>query len=376
MHKRLYVPFTLVVSVIIALTAISDSQADTVAHYLALRHKPSFNPTLTLAQVKQDPGQYAGSIFELKGNICGFSQTGTQIYLILSLPSKESVILHASDKLKQETDLDSSVPMCVLIQDIKPVDSLSLNLKILSIADEPDVTAAEKQADADAQAAKIRASNDKSASRSAFQRSVPADLRGALSARGGYSRIPAGGVSGDALAQAAYYVPMLGSRTKALFVPYYQYIASRNPRLGDNLVGQITYFMLYDCEQDSLDPRLIVSMIIAESDFDPNCTSSKGAMGLCQLMPDDLKHYGLSSGYDIEQNLFGALLDIRNRLDHYRSLAAADGSLTDAQIKIAMASYNAGYGAVEKYGGVPPYKETQNYIKRILRYYHQFCGNN
>jgi soluble lytic murein transglycosylase-like protein len=79
---------------------------------------------------------------------------------------------------------------------------------------------------------------------------------------------------------------------------------------------------------------------------------------------------GLTNPYDPIQNIAGAVYLLRGRLDHY----ATGPGLSMQQIILALASYNAGMGAVKKYGGVPPYRETQNYVKKIERIYTQLCA--
>ena len=101
----------------------------------------------------------------------------------------------------------------------------------------------------------------------------------------------------------------------------------------------------------------LVAVAKAESDFNPKCVSSAGAMGIMQLMPDEVKDMKVSDPYDAEQNIMAAT-----------RLLAAHLKKFDGDYTLAAAAYNAGSGAVKKYGGVPPYKETQNYVKKINQY--------
>ena len=144
------------------------------------------------------------------------------------------------------------------------------------------------------------------------------------------------------------------------------------PRLTDNQADGITASLLLYCERYDVDPRLMVALIIAESDFRPGITSNKGAMGIAQLMPDETQELGLTNPYDPVQNIAGAVYLMRRRLDKY-SGGASQQELQMQHIILALASYNAGEGAVKKYKGVPPYRETQNYVKKIERIYRQLC---
>lgn len=108
----------------------------------------------------------------------------------------------------------------------------------------------------------------------------------------------------------------------------------------------------YDISYDFL-----VAVAKAESDFNTKCVSSAGAQGIMQVMPEEQKGLGIKDPFDAEQNIMGAAKLLKAHLKKF------NGDYT-----LAAAAYNAGSGAVKKYGGVPPYKETQNYVKKIKKY--------
>jgi soluble lytic murein transglycosylase-like protein len=109
-------------------------------------------------------------------------------------------------------------------------------------------------------------------------------------------------------------------------------------------------------EQTQLDPDLISSVIHAESGFNPDAVSRKGAQGLMQLMPQTASHLGVTNPFDPEANVEGGSRYLRELLDRYHS-----------NLVIALAAYNAGPQRVAQYNGVPPYRETRAYVGSIVR---------
>lgn len=103
---------------------------------------------------------------------------------------------------------------------------------------------------------------------------------------------------------------------------------------------------------------LVRSVISAESGFDPNAVSPKGAMGLMQLMPSTVMDLGVEDPFDPEDNIKGGTALLKNLLDSYKG-----------DYKMALAAYNSGKGTVDKAGGVPDYKETKDYVKKVIDLY-------
>lgn len=128
------------------------------------------------------------------------------------------------------------------------------------------------------------------------------------------------------------------------------YAQASKPQLL-SMVSQIS-------RKHGVDEKLVQALIKQESGFNPNATSYCGAKGLMQLMPSTAKTLGVTDAYNPVQNVDGGVRHLKWLLSKY-----------NGNVILALAAYNAGSGAVDKYDGVPPYPETQNYVKNILRNY-------
>jgi soluble lytic murein transglycosylase len=121
------------------------------------------------------------------------------------------------------------------------------------------------------------------------------------------------------------------------------------------------HFISDAAEQTGVDSRLLKAMIKAESDFDPRAVSRKGAMGLMQIMPENFKMLNLENPFDPWQNIRAGALYFQKMYQRF-----------NGKLALSLAAYNAGPTAVDRYKRIPPYQETEEYVRRVLRYYRTF----
>ena len=118
------------------------------------------------------------------------------------------------------------------------------------------------------------------------------------------------------------------------------------------------------CRKHSLDPALVKAVIHAESQFDPLAVSPKGAIGLMQIGPDTAKELGIKDPFNPKYNIDGGVRYLKDLLDAF-----------EGDKKLALAAYNAGPTQVHRHNGVPPFKDTKEYLNRVLRYFAYYQKN-
>ncbi|KON78134.1 MULTISPECIES: lytic transglycosylase domain-containing protein [Leptospira] len=124
-----------------------------------------------------------------------------------------------------------------------------------------------------------------------------------------------------------------------------------------NIEPSLAKIIRQESEKNNLDPRLVQSVIKAESDFKTDAVSPKGAIGLMQLMPSTANLLGVEDPFDPAENVAGGTKFLSDLLNKYKNLDHA------------LAAYNAGPNAVDRYAGIPPYKETRNYVEKVKKFY-------
>ncbi len=116
--------------------------------------------------------------------------------------------------------------------------------------------------------------------------------------------------------------------------------------------------ILQEARRHKVDPALVKAIIMAESGYNPNAISKKGAIGLMQLMPSTAEALGVEDAFNPEQNISGGVRYFKKLVKRF-----------DGDVKLALAAYNAGSKKVRDYQGIPPYKSTQYYIEKVFKYY-------
>lgn len=144
---------------------------------------------------------------------------------------------------------------------------------------------------------------------------------------------------------------MLDCKDARTAVPVRSPVEAAHPTQFDPLINEAS-------EKWGVDACLIKAVIQQESNFDPNALSHCGAQGLMQLMPETARSLGVSDTRDARDNVMAGTRYLKGLLDRF-----------NGNTRLALAAYNAGAGNVQKYGGVPPFAETQNYVSRIMANY-------
>lgn len=340
--------------------AVCRVSADPAGDFLQARQAASGHlaPAASVADALHQPGAYAGQVLETAATVSGVVSAGDDKTALLSLADGSSVALPIPAGLRGASWLDSGAAVRVLLAAVADDPNLPSGLRLLAVAPEGDIVA--RDLIAKRQAALLASSS---------MRGRPLSSRSLSGRRSGRRAVVYFADSAPGHPAGA-----LSARALSIYAPYRSLVRRWNRRLSDADVDKITTSILYFSDINNLDPRLPVAMIIAESDFDLYSTSHTGAMGLSQLMPETARGMGVTNAYDPVQNIGAAVHILRGHLDSYGGAPANAGVIPFSQIALTMAAYNAGPGAVRKYHGVPPYRETQRYIKRVAALYRRMCA--
>lgn len=141
----------------------------------------------------------------------------------------------------------------------------------------------------------------------------------------------------------------------------YELFIKENPPETDSFSDKYDFYIVQASRAHDIDFSLLKAIIKAESNFNPKAVSHKGAKGLMQIMPSNYEHLKIEDPFDPRQNIMGGAHYLKRLLQQF-----------DGKLPLALAAYNAGPGAVDRYNNrIPPYPETENYIKRVMNFYHR-----
>lgn len=314
----------------LALAALGASQ--TLNEYLKLRKESGISVASGIPALEAFVGKRT---LELRGVVRGtFSANGRTVLLV---DRGDGDSIHVQTDRAPEWLNGSSVTARLLIRAERDTDMSDMRAWLIGAASDVEITAIE--------------SAERKKAEAAARRSRPAP--GKAPAK------PAKTPAKDWNLPASEVTPI-----------YASFIKNRNQRLSDAEAMRIAQSIVGFSIMYGVDARLIMAMVMVESGFNPSATSRVGAMGLGQLMPGTAQSFGLTNAYDSVQNLYATVRTIRGHLERYGK-KAQDGF--EALI-VSLAAYNAGSGNVRRHGGVPPFRETQNYIRKVIGYYQSFTG--
>lgn len=325
MRLPLWVPAAL------AVVSAGSSAHATLTDYLAARKQFPPRAGLTLDAAQKNPSGFANSVLEIRGLVSGVSR-GASGSSILIRSGNENLMVAGS----AGADLPGSGEYVRALVTVEADGGFTL----LSVVTETEIGA--KEVETPAKPAQ-RATPPKAKTKMPTRWPV-AQHRSSTSSRG----------------------PLTDPRILSM---YKQVVQSFNPKLTEAQATIISRSVIESSYKQGVDARFIMAIFAAESRFKPKATSRAGAMGIGQLMPGTARGLGVKNAYDPEDNIQGAVKLLQKHWLTYSEKTDDFGKF----IALVCAAYNAGPGAVKKYGGVPPYKETRTYIQRVVSYYRIFA---
>ncbi len=325
MRLRLLISFALIAILSLPCAA---TQPLAVKDYLAARKK---QPLLKIEQAQADPGGSIGKVVEIRGRLNGFSGD------VMIVRAAETSFLVEFDSVAPD---NPGVDLACLVKVGEgSIHGLS-DLKLICCAYDAEIRRIEE---ADQHAREARAA--------AAAKPKPA---------------PAANTATKTTAPAA-------ASWNEVILAYKKAVKGFNKKLSDKQADTIARSIIAFSLKYKIDARLVCAVILAESNFRIEATSHCGAMGLGQLMPTTAAGLGVNNAYDPVENIYGSARYIKSMLER-TAKGKQWNDLTFGDLALALAAYNAGPGAVKKYGGIPPYRETQNYVKRVTSIYKKLCG--
>ncbi len=326
---------------IILLTGVCCAPAQDLQQYLHIRRSYGIVESVGVPALETLVGT---RVFEVQGVVKGTMRTGNKLSLLLERTDGQTQAINAA--YVPDWAIGTDVPARLIIKAKRSESNGEIDASLIAIAKEEDIQPVEAKLVATQAKTSIARHKKSVASRSKY---------------GDLSKFAANGKA----PQRSWVLPSDEATPQ-----FAAFIQNHNKKLSGIEATRMAQGILGFSKLYGVDAMLIVAMVICESDFNPNEVSHAGAMGLGQLMPETVQDYGITNPFDSIQNLYGTVREIRTHIDKYR------GETGDAyqSLVLGLAAYNAGEGAVRRHGGVPPYRETQKYVKKVINLYAKLRG--
>lgn len=332
---------------LLALTSVSVV-ANTLSEYLTLRQRHSVGQVVGVATLNTFVGE---RVLEVSGTIKGSIRFGDGGTLMLETAEGTPIPIQAGRI--PEWMLGTQVQARILLRAKRAHESAGLDANLLGAIQE-SVIAKHEQANRPRLATTARRTTQTPSRGSTRPRPMPGEVREV--ANGAVERPAATRdwqlAASDALPHYVAYIRDFNKRISQ----------AEATRIAEGVIGFSIHY--------GVDARLVMALLITESGFNPRARSHAGAMGLGQLMPGTARELGVSNAYDTTENLYGTVKLLSKHIGTY---TARTGDNFEG-LMLALAAYNAGPGAVRRHGGVPPYRETQNYVRKVIALYRQLSG--
>lgn len=330
--------FAATILLVLTSPALLRADALSVKDYLAFGKRHS---AVRVRTADDQTSDLAGRMVEVRGRLSGISKSGDGGCMIIATPEGGSFVIESA----QVPSEPSGTLLACLVKTPESSGQGALQLVAWTY-------------DADLQR------HEQSAAASAKPKSEPSEPPKPAQ-KGMAAGAP---VKNEEPAKAAK-----GLTGEELVAIYANAIKGFNKRLSNSEADTIARSILGFSYRYKLDARLVCAVILAESHFKIEATSHCGAQGLGQLMPGTAAGLGVNNAYDPVENVYGSVRYIKSMLDRMSGNKQWN-DLTWKDLSLALAAYNAGPGAVKKHGGIPPYRETQNYVKKVTEIYKKLCG--
>lgn len=344
-------------TILLAISGSVLASAQTLPDYLRMRKQHAVTGAVDFARLDTIVGT---TVVEARGVVKGSFRVGDRTSLLFERPDGKTQIIESA--VVPGWLLGNEVPARLLVRATREEQYSPLRVVLIGAATEADIRQIEDEAARKAVAAReAKAKAAAAPAPKAPTRQTVSPFSGNITRYG--TKLTSRSTSGRG---RTFNVP------PSQIAPIYAaFIKKTNSKLPNAEALRIAETVIHFSRQYKVDARLVMAILLVESGFDPNSVSRSGAMGLGQLMPGTARWMGVSDPFDTAQNLYGSVKLLRQHLDKYRR---STGNDLDTLV-LSLAAYNAGEGAVRRHGGVPPYRETQRYVRKVVGLYYKLAGN-